>query len=562
MVVRKRMLALLLTMLMALSLLAGCGQNNNNTQQNDTGTTNGEDGGTASDTSSFPNSTDNPNVTVHASEPPSGLSVTAVPDTLTVAQGGERITIYPQEGNQLPSIIAMRPMYETLINYNPFTDEYEPRLAERWEMVDDETIRLYLRQGVYCHAGYEMTAEDVLWTAQRGQEESVAAFCWSAFDLSRSKVVDTYTVDLVTFGPFGPILDYLSNTSVGYIVNKQAYEEQSPEDYARNPTGGTGPYKFVEWIAGDRVVYERNEEYWGEKPYFKNLVIRNIADDVTRALSLESGEVDMIYGVDTASYQTLLDSPTTNLITFPSYQRIHLGLNNTIEPFNDPRVRKAIWYALDLDSMVNLAFSGQAEVADGCWPNSLTVYEPAEGDLAHVYDVNKAKELLKEAGWENGFTFDLWVAETTAWVQMAEMIQNALAEINITAKVQVMDQNTLLTKRAEGTYEAYIARFSSSSGDGDWWYNRLFSEGSWQENVMQYKNDQVDEWLTTARYSLDSDLRNECYLNILEQWRKDLPWISLACPQMTYGIRSTLDGMEPHGYGIGDLRYIHPISGE
>ena len=349
---------------------------------------------------------------------------------------------------------------------------------------------------------------------------------------------------------------------MGYIVNKQAYEEQSPENYSRNPTGGTGPYRFVEWIAGDRVVYERNEEYWGDKPYFKNLVIRNIADDVTRALSLESGEVDMIYGVDTASYQTLLDSPTTNLVTFPSYQLIHLGLNNTVEPFNDPRVRKAMWYALDLDSMVNLAFSGQAEVADGCWPNSLTVYKPAEGDVAHVHDIEKAKALLKEAGWEDGFTFDLWVAETTAWVQMAEMIQNALAGINITAKVQVMDQNTLLTKRSDGTYQAYIARFSSSSGDGDWWYNRLYSTGTWQENVMQYKNDRVDELLTTARYSLDAQERNECYLEILQQWREDLPWISLACPQMTYGIRSTLDGVEPHGYGIADLRYIHPISGK
>ena len=79
---------------------------------------------------------------------------------------------------------------------------------------------------------------------------------------------------------------------------------------------------------------------------------------------------------------------------------------------------------------------------------------------------------------------------------------------------------------------------------------------------MEYINADVDEWLTTARYSLDPAVRDECYFNILHQWRMDLPWISLACPQMTSGIRSTLDGMEPHGYGIGDLRYIHPISAE
>lgn len=551
---QRRMVSLLLSLAIICSLLAGCGEkpaDRNSSAPND-----GQQGAALN----YPDASDNPSVTIRQSDPPTDFSETAVPGTLTVAQGGEPKTLYPQEGNQIPAIIAMRPLYETLINYNVFTNEYEGRLAERWERVDDETIRFYLRKGIKCHAGYEMTAEDVLWTAKQGQESPISNYLWQIFDLDRCKAVDEYTVDLVTNGPFGPVLAFMSDTSVAYIVSKQAYEEQSPEDYARNPTGGTGPYKFVEWIAGDRVTYERNEDYWGDKPYYKNLVIRNIADDVTRALSLESGEVDVIYGIDTASYQTLVDSPCCNVVEFPSYQLIHMGLNNKVKPFDDPRVRQAIRCALDLPSMVNLAFSGQAEVADGCWPNSLSTYEPASGDLAYAYDTEKARDLLKEAGYEDGFTFDLWCAETTAWVQMAEMIQKALRDVNITAKVQVMDQNTLLAERTKGEYQAYIARFSCSADDTDWFYNRLRSGLPYEQNVCQYENERVDELLDLARSSIVDEERMASYQEVLKLWREDLPWISLACPKMCYGIRSTLAGIEPHPYGVCDLRYIHPIN--
>lgn len=515
--------------------------------------------GAFAEATDYPDATDNPNVVAYISEPPSGFPVTAVENTLTVAHAGEPNTLYPQDGNQIPAIIAYHPLYETLLVYNNFTDEIEPGLAESYEMIDDKTIRIHLRQGVLCHAGYEMTAEDVLWTAQQGAASPVANYLWGEFDLENSEIIDKYTIDLKTKEVLGPLLIYLCDTSTGYIVNKQAYEEQTPENYARNPTGGSGPYKFVEWIAGDRIVYEVFEDYWGEKPYFQNLVIRNIADDATRAMALENGEVDVIYGVDTSSYQTLIDSPLVNLITLPSYQLIHMGLNNNFEPFSKKEVRQAIRHALDIESIVNLAFGGTAQVADGPWPNTIMGYYPATEEESYAYDPEKAKELLAEAGYPDGFTFDLWVADTTAWVQMAEMIQNGLANVGITCNVTVMDQNTLLAERSLGEYEAYIARISCSSNDATWFRHRWHSSEGYEENLVQYKNADVDYWLDEAQRSLDSDYRLEMYENVVHQWRMDLPWISLACPMMAYGVRSTLMGVEPHPYGSMDLRYIRPI---
>ena len=507
----------------------------------------------------LPDAADNPSVTVYVSDAPRGFPVTATPDTLTVAKGGEPNSLYPQEGNQIPAIIAYRPLYETLLVYNNFTNQIDPGLAESYELIDDKTIRIHLRQGVLCHAGYEMTAEDVLWTAQKGTASPVAHYLWGEFDVENFEIVDRHTIDMKTKVVLGPLLIYLCDTSTGYIVNKQAYEEQSPNDYARNPNGGSGPYRFKEWIAGDRITYEVFEDYWGDKPYFKNLVIRNIADDATRAMALENGEVDVVYGVDPTSYQALIDSPLVNLVVCPSFQLIHMGLNNNFEPFAKKEVRQAIRYALDLDNIVRLAFSGYAEVADGPWPNAINPYVTASGDEAYTYNPEKAKELLAQAGYADGFQFDLWVADTTAWVQMAEMIQNALAKVGITCNVTVMDQNTLLADRATGDYEAYIARISCSSNDAAWFRHRWHSEGGYEANIVQYKNAEVDQWLDAAQSSLDAAFRDEMYLKVMRQWRLDEPWISLACPLMAYGVRSTLKGIEPHPYGSMDLRYIRPI---
>lgn len=549
----KKAIALILSSVMLLSLLTACGSK-------------GKDGGIADDGTLHGTMTSWPeyssDITVYASEAPAGFSETAVPNTLTVAMGGEPNTLYPPDGNRLPTIIACRPIYETLINYNSFTREYEPALAESWEMIDETTIQLHLRKGVVCHAGYEMTANDVLWCVQRGSENPVSKFLWSIFDVDKCAVVDEHTINLVTNEPFGALLAYLSNPNVGFIINRQAYEEQSSKDYSRNPTGGTGPYKFVEWVAGDHLSYIRNEEYWGEKPYYPNLVIRNISDDLTRSLSLESGGVDVVYDVDNSSVQTLIESPSSNLIAFPSFQMIHIGLNNKVKPFDNVLVRKAMLYALDLERMVELAFSGTAIVSDSCWPNSLSVYSAPEGDEKYTYDIEKAKALLKEAGYEDSFSFELLCGDTSAWMQMAEMIHNALAKIGIEATVRVMDAGSMYDKTDVGDYSAYIGRFSSSGDDPIWWHDRLDSSLSYFNNACQYKNDRVDELLALARTENDASVRSAYYKEIQSLWRQDLPWISLACPQMIYGIRSTLTGIEPHGYGVGDLRYIHPISAE
>lgn len=504
-------------------------------------------------------SEDNSMAVTYLSDAPEGLAETAVPDTLTVANIGEPVNLYPYTANQMPAVNAMTPMYEPLIRYNTFSGEYEPCLAESWEWIDDSTLRLHLRQGVKCHAGYDFTASDVLWSAQQGVESSVSNYIWGMFDVENWEIQDDYTIDVKTFGPFGPIFAYLSDTSVGLITDQQAYEEQTPEEYSRNPTGGYGPYQFVEWVAGDHITYKRFEDYYGAKPYYANLVLRNIADDVARALALEAGEVDVIYNVDTASAQNLIDSPAVDVITFPAYFLIHIGFNSEVKPFDDVRVRQALRYALDLDSIVNLAFNGFSDVADGAWPKAFSAYEPnTNPETAYEYNPEKAKELLAEAGYADGFEFEMIVQDTAAWVQMAEMVQNAYAAIGVKANVQVVDNNTLTALRSEGKYEAYLARFSFSGDDASFTYMRYYSDEPWFCNTVRYNNPEVDDLLDKANASLDEDFRMECYHKIQEIVRAELPYNNLACPLLIHAVRSTLHGMPTHAYGPVDVRYIRP----
>lgn len=565
----KKVLSLLLAVLMLMSIIAGCG--NQPSEENNANTSGPVDTNPEVEITyagAGLDATINKNVTAFISDPPAEMTDTAAGDgkTLTIAQGGEPNILYPQNQNIMATAVICQQIYEPLFRYNCFTDEYEGLLAEDWEFIDDTCLRVYIRKGVLCHAGYEMTAHDVLWTLQQGAASATSSWIFGFFNPDTSEVIDDYTIDIRTDEPFGPWLTYLSNWSVGGIVNRQAYEEQTPDEYARNPTGGSGPYEFVEWIAGDRIILKRFEDYYGEKPYYENLIIRNIPDDTTRTLSLEAGEVDAIITVDTANMQALVDSPACNVYTMPSWQLIYCGFNlaDSSKPWADQRVRDAMYYALDIDTMAPLAFDGLAIRADGYFPPSQSCYSPIPDDKKedYAYNIEKAKSLLAEAGYPDGFSMRLYTCDTTAWVNLAEMVQNAWAEIGIDAQVSVYDQNAHWDLVYAGDFDAFIARHTSHGNDGNYMYDKLISWGTGSSNPGKWNSPEFDDLMTKAKQSTDEEFRLECYHRVNDLVREEKPWIELANPTMTYACRSTLQGIYPSAAGLLDARYLRPVTVE
>ena len=488
---------------------------------------------------------------------PPNLSVTAVEDTLTVAQSGEPKVLDPQNQNDQPSAVVCWQMYEGLIMRNNLTGEYDPLIAESWEQIDDCTIRFHIRDDVYDHAGNHFTANDVKFTVDRGCASTLKSYVWSAFDADKCKVIDEYTVDIGTKEPFAPAMQYLCNNGALMVCQKSVEDAASLDDYGRNPTGATGPWKFVEWVAGDRIVLERNEDYYGEKPYFKYLIIRNITDDTTRAMSLESGDIDFNIKTATAQLETLRENPNVDIHDVTSTTLTYMCFNVGKEgPWQDKRVRQALRYALDMDGMVQLAFSGAAVTADSIYCNSLSCH--VTPDEYYTYNIEKAKELLAEAGYPDGFEINLWTNENQSRIDLCDMIQNAWAQIGVKANVQIMEFATELDKIYAGEHDAFIMGFVSAGDDGDFLHDNFYSTEDYSQNTAGYKNPEYDELMDTARTSLDPEVRQDCYAKVQVLLQDELPWIPIACATNNFGVRATLTGVDPDPQAIMHFRWMRP----
>lgn len=491
------------------------------------------------------------------------IPVTAVEDTLTVAMVSEAAQLDPQ-GNAVtqPDAIINVQVYEGLVRRNNETGEVEPWLAESYEFVEDNVLRVKLREGVKWHDGTPLTTEDVLFTISRGVKSVGKEYCWGAIDYENCKIIDELTIDIATYQTYPALLAMLCDN--GWLITSKNYFESTDYDtYIRNAMG-TGPWVMTEWVAGDSISFVRNEEYWGEKPYFSNLVIRTIADDTTRALALETGEVDYIIGVLASQIDYLDASEICDVYNFTGMTLEYLvvnGANPNTPALADVRVRQAMRYALDLEGMVPIAYGPTATVADGMVTSANVVYvEPAEGQ-AYTYDLEKAKALMAEAGYADGFSCSIICKDAADRVAMVEMMKNAWAPLNINVDIQVMDIGSYYDRVQQGTAELALGGFVCLANDGDMYHDFWYSTMDFGTNYTQYNNPEFDRIVDEARFELDPAKRQALYEEMQVILRNDLPWIPVAFANETIGVRSTLTGMDMDKNGQPRFQFVKPIEG-
>lgn len=531
-----------LALILAVVLLAGCSGNN---------------AGTNGANNSGGNDTANDETTTGGA--PEGVSVTAVEDTLTVAMVSEAAQLDPQ-GNAVtqPDAIINVQVYEGLVRMNNDTNEIEPWLAESWEQIDDSTLRVKLREGVLWQDGTELTTEDVLYTIQRGVQSVSKEYCWGAIDAENCEIIDKYTIDIRTFGAYPALLSMMVDN--GWLIVNKNYFESNDYDYViRNPMG-TGPWTFSEWIAGDSISFVRNEDYWGEKPYFGNLVIRTIADDTTRSLALETGEVDYVIGIQNSQIEYLQNTDVCDVYLFPGMTLEYVVVNGAHEELSDVRVRQALRYAIDLDNMVSLAYGATATPADGIVTSANQFYVECPEELQYTYDLEKAKELMAEAGYENGFSATIICKDSSDRVAMCEMLKNAWAELNVDLEVQVMDIATYYDKVQTGDTWFALGGFVCLANDGDMYHDYFYSTQDVSMNYGSYQNPLFDELADAGRYEMDEEARREIYAEMQNLLREELPWIPVAYVYETVGVRSTLTGVDLDKNGQPRFQFVRPVS--
>ncbi len=436
----------------------------------------------------------------------------AIKDNMTIAMIEEPGALDPQASSMSSNSEVGIHIYDTLIFKNQETGELQPCLAESWEQKDDLTYIFHLRDDVNWHNGDKFTADDVVYTIKRLTTEPGTKSRYNTIDAENTKAIDDKTVELKLLKPWGKVLLYFTN-GLSCIVNQKVAEDPN-SNMARNPIG-TGPYKFAKWTTGDSIILERNEDYWGEKALTKQLTFKFFTDSSIRAIQLEAGDIDFFFNVGSEDYDRLMDNPDLVVASETGYTHESMYFGQTCDSvYQDVRVRKALAYALDIPAVVEAVWGPMAIPADSIYSSMLEGHITV-GPMPH--DIDKAKELLTEAGYPDGIDCEIIVPNDSNTLAYLEIMQAMWAEAGIRMTISSYDHATVKEMNASGTNPFGRSNFTASTGDP------VHALAAWEigySGVMQPQDTHIDDLIKKTRAESDDAKRAE-YLEEIQRYALD-----------------------------------------
>ncbi len=460
--------------------------------------------------------------------------------TIIVGLQAEPTTLDSQQISDYNSHRAAYGIYDMLLHFKDESTEVEPGLAESWEISDDGLVyTLHLRQGIKFHDGTDFNAEAVKFNLERQIDPNhpyhdtgefpYAEFTWGMVD--KVEVVDDYTVNITLKELFAPFLNHLAMHPAA-MASPEAIKKYG-RDFSSNPVG-TGPFKFVSWTPGVEVVLEKNPNYWRGAPHVDKVIYRPIIEDQSRLTELEAGGVNFIVNVPPDDLARLKEDPRYTLVEQPGMHTWWVAFNHSKAPFNDVRVRQAMNYAVNKKAIVDNLLKGTGTLAINPLPP--VVWSYTDDIQRYDYDPEKAKQLLAEAGYPNGFKCSFWMPESGSGMQqpvaMGTAIQADLKAVGIDCQIQTFEWGSYLDKvivppdKAE--FDLFEMSWIGDNGDPDNHLYILLSDEQWPPagyNMGFYKNDKVDPLLKEARTTLDRAKRTELYQQAQKLIAEDPPWI-------------------------------------
>lgn len=437
---------------------------------------------------------------------------------LRIVQGADVDTLDPAVSRSTPSQIVLNNIFNTLVRWNDTTlSEIIPDLAESWSRSSDGLKWTFkLRQGVKFHDGTAFDAEAVKFNIDRIIDPELGSPNRSLFaSISKITAVDPQTVEIETSKPSPILLEILAEEYSS--ISSPAAVRKSGRAYSRNPVG-TGPYTLEEWIPAQSLTLKRNPDYFGTPGKADRLVFRPVPEAGARLIELNTGNADIALNVAPEAANELKKGEAATLLQVPSSFQIFFELNTTKPPFNDPKVRLAVNYAIDRQAIIEKILSGYGKVPEGIFP------EGVQGRVKqnpYPYDPDQARKILEEA-FPGGFKEKvvLWTCAGRYMKdkEVAEAVQSYLNAIGLQTEFKVWEwatyQKTLY--RAEeggtgrGTNEANMWLLGTGVTNADWRLRRKFfsTDGS---NLTGYKNARVDALLTTATSDMDYESRMKAY---------------------------------------------------
>ncbi|WHY85979.1 ABC transporter substrate-binding protein [Neobacillus novalis] len=462
-------------------------------------------------------------------------------DSLVVAQASDAGTLDPQKQGKMPDMNILINMFDTLLTRDE-NNKLAPGLATEWKAIDDTTWQFKLRKDVKFHNGEPFNAEAVKFSIDRLNNPDTKSPIVELKTVKEVVVIDEYTVNLVTSAS-DPILPNKTVLFGGVMVPPNYIKEKGDDYFAQHPVG-TGPYKFVSWQKDHQVVMEANPDYFRGAPKMKKLTFRVIPNLADMVAATKTGEVDIATSLTPDVATQLKSDSNVNVISTPWIRTFYMVIDTTKEgPMAKKEVRQAMNYAVNVKQIIDTVLGGHAQRVATIVPSQN--FGVDKSIKPFKYNIEKAKKLLAQAGYPDGFSTEMDANNLD--VDIVQAIAAELGKVGIKVKVNLMDgatlTNNIAAKKASPLY--YL-------GNTGWTMDALSNFQSYIKSDRRYnawKNAEADKLVDIEEQSIDSKTRLDAFSQIQKLLIDESPYLFLYQLDGLYGMSKDVE-WKPNVMGV------------
>lgn len=471
---------------------------------------------------------------VKSANAPQGGKAAASTDSVTMAFSEGGTTLDPAEANDVTSDTFVVAGYDQLVTYATDmkdgkgvakTEEIVPMLAEKWDVAPDKATYFFtLRTDVTFQSGKRLTAKDVEASFKHIKESASASFLYKMASIASVTAQGDNTVEIKLERPNHLFLQIIAMYSFS-IIDMDLVAKNGGKEWLKRNTAGSGPYRVAQWDPSTQAQLTVNDEYWGSKPQIGTVNLKFINEPSNRVQLLTKGEVELITEIPPKDMEQVKGAPGVTIDSRPSNKILFFAMNNRVQPFDDPRIRQAICYAIPYDKLLSDVMFGQAKRMESAVPSSMPGW--TNDGYVYKYDLVKAKQLLAEAGKADGFSFEFTLGSGFPdWNDDAVLIQAELAKIGVKMEIKNMARAQFLEALGTKNVAAYISRWTSFVNDPGYHLGLLMATNT-SSNYMNYTNSAVDQALQAAAKETDPQKREVLYAQAQKTITADAPWAYL-----------------------------------
>lgn len=512
---------------------------------------------------------------------PTPTPTPAVKPTLVIAMDTSSIvSLDPAQAYEFEGVLTDNNLYDKLVDFRGADCSIVyPELAESWDVSPDGKIwTFHLKEGIKFPSGTPLDADAVVFSLRRVVKlELTPSWVITQFGITEDSVkkVGDYDVEITLDDVYAPgmFLSCLAFPVASVVDPKVVMEHEVDGDmgnaWLTDHSAGSGPFILEKWERGTEIVLVENEDYWKGAPHLGKIVLKEIVEPLDQRMLLEKGDVDIAWNLLADQILDVEGKPGIDILRSPGFHLFYMGMNVVLsKPLSDERVRDAIRWAIDYDAIINEIVQGAAIKVQTIIPKGVAGYNPA---TPYSQDFEKAKQLLADAGYPNGFTVKLTTPATIAQIPTADIaakIKSDLAKIGINVEIELLDYAELLTKYRAQSLEMVLGRWGSDYADPDAnakpfaHCNTTGPEAAVKQLAWRnmYTNARTTELVEKAAKELDEKKRMEYYKEITDIILDEGPFVILYQLLIQRAVRTYVDGLVVSPLTLEDFSVVRKLA--